>query len=309
MSLTNMLKSRPPFGAFLLMAALAWGAAVPGQVPSPLADSPERAALFSYDRSALLDVRETKVEKRGGATVKDVDFAPVPGEKRVKAFLVVPAGAGPFAGVLWVHWLGDKLSNRDQFLEEAVALAPRGAVSLLVDGMWAGPKWYESRDIDQDFEASVRQVIELRRALDLLAGEKGVDPARIGVVGHDYGGMYATFLAGFDGRARTYVLAAVTPSLMDWAFFSAQPRSRIDYIKKMAALDLMDALRRATGASFLFQFGKNDDYVSAAGASVYFAAAPGVKERKLYDAGHSLALPAVACDRADWLAQELGLSR
>ena len=121
--------------------------------------------------------------------------------------------------------------------------------------------------------------------------------------------MFATFLGGYDGRPRTYVLAAVTPSFLDWAFFAAQPRSRTDYIRRMAALDLMDALGRATGASFLFQFAKTDSYVSAAGASVYFAAAPGAKDRKVYAGGHDLSLPDAATDRAAWLARELGLPR
>ena len=295
------------FSILIVPAALLSAARDQNSPAAP--DFKDRVALFSYDRAAPLDVREIKAEKRGETIVKDIDFAPVPGAPRVKAFILIPSGEGPFAGILWVHWLGEKLSNREEFLEEALALAPRGAVSLLVDAMWADPNWYGTRDPDEDYPASIRQVVELRRALDLLVGQRGVDPLRPGVVGHDYGGMYATYLAGVDQRPKTDVLAAVTPSLLDWAFFLKQPKSKVDYIRRMAELDITDFLRRAKGASFFLQFAKNDNYVSRAGSAVYFAAAPGVKERKYYDADHALAVPAVASDRSAWLVRELGLRK
>ncbi len=40
------------------------------------------------------------------------------------AYLVVPAGKGPFAAILFGHWAmdGSPTRNRTEFLEEAVAL-------------------------------------------------------------------------------------------------------------------------------------------------------------------------------------------
>src|SRR5687767_6574728 len=90
-----------------------------------------QAALFRYDAAADLKVQEAGVEKQGTASVHDIRFTPVPGADPVKAYLVVPEGTGPFAGVLWVHWLGEPATtNRTQFLKEAVDLAPKGIVSL-----------------------------------------------------------------------------------------------------------------------------------------------------------------------------------
>ena len=57
----------------------------------------------------------------------------------------------------------------------------------------------------------------------------------------------------------------------------------------------------------LFQFAKNDIYVSRADSSVLLAAVPGRKERKFYDAEHSLAVEQAGADRDAWLAKELGL--
>src|SRR5688572_9393992 len=68
----------------------------------------EIAAMFDYDASAPLEILEDDVEDRDGIAVHDIEFAsPIPDTDPVSAFLVVPPGEGPFAGVLFVHWLGE----------------------------------------------------------------------------------------------------------------------------------------------------------------------------------------------------------
>jgi dienelactone hydrolase len=260
--------------------------------------------LFAYDASADLRLRTLGVERRGPATVVDLAFDGGSGAD-VTAYLVWPEVPGPHAGVLWVHWLGEPATtNRTQFLAEAVALAPKGIASLLVDAMWSAPEWYAKRVPEEDFENSRRQVVALRRAMDVLVAQ-GVDTSRLGVVGHDYGGMYAMLMAGADPRAKTYVYVATAPSLSHWAFFATQPKSKADYLRQNAVLELTDALRRVTNASTLFQFGTRDAYVSRADTAVLLGAAQGTKERKLYDAEHEMGLPDIAADRDAWLLKEL----
>jgi cephalosporin-C deacetylase-like acetyl esterase len=263
--------------------------------------------LFDYDTSADLKVREIGVEKRGDVTVSDITFEGVSGGEIVNAYLVEPPGSGPFAGILWVHWLGEEKCNRSQYLDEAIELAPKGAVSLLVDAMWSAPDWYRKRIPEQDYDNTIRQVIELRRAMDVLTAQSNVDKARIGFVGHDYGGMYGTLMAGVDPRAKTYVLMAVTPSLNDWAFYAAQPQSKVEYIRQNAVFELTEYIRQVHNASVFFQFAEKDIYISHMGAALYFRSANEPKERKFYDADHSLHTPEVAADRASWLIKELAL--
>jgi cephalosporin-C deacetylase-like acetyl esterase len=269
-------------------------------------DFAARAALFGYDAQAPLDVKEKGVEKREGASVHDLTFAPRAGET-AKAYLVLPEGKGPFAGVLWVHWLGEpETTNRTQYLAEAVMLASKGFVSLLVDAMWSAPDWYGNRVPEQDYENSIRQVIALRRAMDLLAARPEVDKARIGFVGHDYGGMYGMLMAGLDRRAKTYVYVAVVPSLNDWAFFARQPASKAEYLRQNAVLELTDYVQQVKNASTLFQFGKNDGFVSRADTMVVLNAAADPKERRFYDADHAMTPATVAEERDAWLVKELG---
>lgn len=267
----------------------------------------QRIALFNYDAKAPLGLQTSSIENRGAVTIRDISFAGFPGKTVVKAYLVTPDGTGPFAGILWAHWLGEAKSDRTEFLDEAVALAAKGCVSLLVNGLWADPAWYGDRVPENDYASSIQQVIELRRAMDLLLSQPGVDKARAGFVGHDFGGMYGTIAMGLDGRTKTNVFMAVNPSLLNWAFFAKQPASKVDYIRQNAVLDLTDFAAMLKGSS-LFQFSKTDPYISRADISVIYAAAPKPKDRKLYDAGHDLQGDVILADRDAWLVKELGLT-
>lgn len=267
-----------------------------------------RGALFEYDRRTPLEMTEVGREAAEGAVVRDIRFIAVPGGAPIKAFLVEPPGPGPFAGVLWVHWLGaPETTGRAQFLSEAVALSSKGAVSLLVDAMWSAPGWYDSRVPERDYESSIRQVIALRRALDLLAGQPRVDKARIGLVGHDYGAMYGMIASGVDRRPKANVFIAAASSLSDWAFFSRQPASKAAYLCQNAVLELTDYVRRIE-APILFQFAERDAYVSRSDTAVLMGAAAGRKVRRFYDADHAVAVPKAIEDRLSWLAGELELA-
>jgi len=266
--------------------------------------------LFKYDNKADLNVKEAGVKKQDNASIHDISFTPIAGKDLVKAYLVVPDGAGPFAGVLWVHWLGEAATtNRTEFLNEAVSLASKGTVSLLVDAMWSAPHWYSQRVLEEDYQNSINEVIKFRRAMDLLTSQKNVDTTRIGFVGHDYGAMYGSLFAGVDQRAKTYVFLAAVPSLNDWAFFTAKPKSMDDYLKQMSALQLTDYVAQVKNASILFQDGNPDEYVSMEQAEAFFAAANATKEIKIYDGvGHDMASKQVMLDRDNWLIEALGLT-
>ena len=293
-----------------IIIALALSALFAG--PSGAHDSEEfsaQRALFNYDATVPLKVTEKGVEKREGASVRDVTFNALTG-KDVAAYIVTPEGPGPHPAVLWVHWLGEpETTNRTQFLKEAVALASKGVLSVLVDTMWStavNPDWFGKRVPEQDYGNSIKQVIALRRAMDLLLAQPNVDKARIGVVGHDYGGMYSMLMAGVDQRARAYVYIAVVPSLNDWAFLGPQPKSKAAYLRQNAMLELTDYLRQVKNASTFLQFGTKDVYVSRVDGGI-LAAAAGAKNRKFYEADHDMHLPEIAADRDAFLLKELGL--
>lgn len=270
----------------------------------------QRIALFNYDDKAYFGVKDISTEKHGDVTVRDLTFTAIPGRDPIKAYLVVPKGNGPFAGILWMHWLGENNANRSQYLDEAVALADKGIESLLIDAMWSAPEWYSNRVPEQDYENSVRQIIEIRRAMDLLTSQKNVDKSRIGFVGHDYGGMYGAIAAGVEPRAITYVFIAVAPSLYNWAFFSKQPISKVDYVHQNAVLEITDYLGQIKNASVLGQFSKTDPYISRTDGFVFISGvASPTKERRLYEAGHDMVGEEIMRDRDEWLIRELSIKK
>jgi pimeloyl-ACP methyl ester carboxylesterase len=127
----------------------------------------------------------------------------------------------------------------------------------------------------------------------------------VGLVGHDYGGMYSMIMAGLEQRIKAQVYVAVVPSLNDWAFLGPQPKSKSAYLKQNSVLELTDYLREAQGASTLLQFGTKDVYVSRVDSGI-IASAAGTKNRKFYETDHAMNLPEIAADRDAFLLKELG---
>ncbi len=189
--------------------------------------------LFAYDRSVAFDLKEEPAKEQEGVTIRDVNYAAYAQKHgRIKAYLIQPSGKGPFAGVLFFHWLGDVKSDRTEFLDEAVALAKEGTASLLIQGYF--PWSEEPTEGETDHQQIVDQTIEVRRALDLLLSQPKVDRRQLGFVGHDYGAMFGTIVSGIDKRVKTYVLIAGMGGFSDWSlkYWSGPSKKGADVYKQ-----------------------------------------------------------------------------
>lgn len=285
------------------VALFAWAPAARAQ------DARALAELFRYDASAPLEVQVLKEETRGGVVVRDVTFNGGNGPRdRVHAFVVTPRGAGPFAAVLYAHWLGEKDSNRREFLAEALVMATQGVVSVLPDAMWSEEGWYGKRRYEDDFDSSRRQVVQLRRAMDLLLAQPGVDRKRVGFVGHDFGAMYGVLAGTVDQRARAYILMAATPRFADWMLYRKdKPRDLGAYVKRLGQLDPAAHVARLSPAPVFFQFAQSDKYVPREKALELLKAAGEPKLVRFYPVDHQMASRAGARDRYEWFLMQLSL--
>jgi dienelactone hydrolase len=264
---------------------------------------------FAYDPAVPLALREVGRDTRGAALVRDVTFDGGGGQAPVTAYLVTPAqGTGPHAAILYAHWFGDpKTTNRTQFLDEAVALAGRGVVSLLVDTMWLQRTWWRERTPETDFAGGARQVVAFRRALDLLLTQPGVDAKRVAFVGHDFGAMFGAVMGAADRRPTCYVFMAPTPRLSDWYLFNVKPADVAAYKAQLAPLDPIGAVGRLAPAPVFYQFATQDKYVPMPRPTEFYDATLARKLMATYETEHALALPEVAEDRVMWLTRELRL--
>jgi pimeloyl-ACP methyl ester carboxylesterase len=169
---------------------------------------------------------------------------------------------------------------------------------------WAG----DPTDSAADAERIVAEVTRLRRCLDLVLARPAVDPARLGVVGHDFGGMHAALLATVDRRPAAYVLVAAVPRWGDWFLpFWPIKEDRIDYLRAIRSLDPIEHVGAAAPARILFQFGRHDFYIAPMTGREFARAAGDAAELKAYDAEHEMALPEILADRTAFLERQLSL--
>lgn len=270
---------------------------------------------FDYDQKAPLDIREAGVERRGSVTIHDISYASPKGG-RVPAYLVVPTGKGQFAAILWGHWYmpGSEFLNRKEFLAEAVALAPSGVVSLLIDGPIARPGHVESNDplSEQQINDRVQAIVDMRRGADLLLARPDVDPKRLGYVGHSYNAETGAFLSGIDRRFKCFVLMAGTMS--DQITLKTKEvqdeRQKIGLEKfdaftaKYSWLDQGKYVSHAAPAVVFLQYGSQETFLTPERDREYAAVVSEPKQFKLYDAPHALNAEARR-DRIAFLAQQL----
>ncbi len=257
-----------------------------------------------HESDAPIEPRERSGSVRGSGSVIDLEWTELDGEP-TDGYLVVPAGSGPFPGILFFHWLEPEspTANRSEFLDEAVDLAGEGVASLHVQGRF--PWRVRPSGAEADRARVMAQVRELRRALDHLAERPEVDPTRIALVGHDFGAMYGAVLAARDPRVSGLAMLAAVPAFADWfvPFWRGVlgDLTEEQYRARLADLDPIAALPRVHPRPILLQFATDDEYVGADSAAALAAAAGAAGQRHDYDAGHALDLPTARADRAAWL--------
>lgn len=286
--------------AFLLLA-IAQGAAPATAAP----------ALFDYDSTRPLDIRETARREENGVVLRDITYATLGGGVNAATLITPKTGPGRAApAVLFVHWYGPPAptSNRTQFVPDGIALARRGVTSLLIDTPWSVPTYFRSRTRDQDYTRSVQQVRDLRRALDVLLAQPGIDRTRVAYVGHDFGAMYGTLAAAVDPRVTHVVFMAGTASFSDWFLYGPklEGEARDRFVAELAPLDPVRWLPRLKGP-LLMQFADTDEHVSTARREQLAAAAPKGADVRVYKAGHELSTESTR-ERLAWLEKVLRIA-
>jgi dienelactone hydrolase len=243
----------------------------------------------------------------GGVVIEDITIE-VPHAPSVAAYVVRPAGhlaPSSQAGILFLHWLGQIHNDRTEYLPEAVTLAGQGVVSVLPQGMFP---WAARPDgTAHDVRAVKRQVAAYQKALDALAAIPAVDPARIGLVGHDYGAMYGSLVADSDSRVQAMVLETPDARFGNWFakyFLGLHGQQRAEYLALFKGLDPVDHTARL-GDHVLFQWAGKDIYIGAKVRARYAASSPDAHVTLYPNADHLLDDAALE-ERDAFLADQLG---
>ena len=123
--------------------------------------------------------------------------------------LVVPEGDGPFPCAIFIT--GSGMQDRDEtlfghkpFLVLADHLARQGIASLRCDDRGVGG----STEGDVAEPDSVDLATDTAAMVEWVVGQEGIDPARVGLIGHSEGGLIGPMVAAEDGRVSFLVMLA-----------------------------------------------------------------------------------------------------
>ncbi len=184
-----------------------------------------------------LDVQVLEEERTDRYVRRKITFAPEPND-RVPAYLFFPVNkAARHPAMLCLHQttkigkgepagLGGKPN-----LQYARELAERGYVTLAPDYPNFGDYTIDVYKAGYA-SATMKGIVNHRRAVDLLVSMKEVDPKRIGVIGHSLGGHNSLFAAAFDERLRAAVTSCgfnsfrkyMNGNLKGWSHKGYMPR-------------------------------------------------------------------------------------
>jgi uncharacterized protein len=303
MTMMNVRKPRMLIGLALASAIICAVHAVPaGQAD----DLPLH--LFAYDRNLPLDVQERNRADMGDSTIIDLTYASPMGG-RVPAYLIVPKGTGPFAGMLFMHGMPGDRKGR---VEDCLRLASAGAVVLAIDAPFARPPAHFNLFFtEQDRVEQIQLIVDLQRGVDLLLSRPDVDPRRLAYVGFSFGGSMGGLFAGVERRLKAVALVVgagqVDHSTRSPGPFDNLPRDQqARWLSAMLEIDPIRFVGHAAPAALLFQNGLDDALVAVEDATRYQQAGSEPKLVRWYPAGHFLNDQATS-ERILWLQEQIGI--
>lgn len=207
--------------------------------------------------------------------------------KRLRGMLHRPSIRGAAPGVVLFHgFTGDRMESHWLFVKCSRALAEAGIASLRFDFYGSGESEGRFREVTLAGEIS-----DARRAVEFFRARKGIDAARVGLLGLSLGGAIAAMLAA-PVRARALVLwsAVARPTdLRSLAERLSRPVAGDGTIREygaqevssrfldgLEAADPLKAIRRFAWPTLIVHPGKDellaldhaDDFKRSAGARV-----------------------------------------
>lgn len=196
------------------------------------------AALLPIASAARAQVPTTPQLPTGVVERAIIVSGPVP----LPGTLTVPAGAGPFPGVVLVHGSGagdrdETIGGNKTFRDIAWGLAARGIVVLRYDKRpLVQPAWF----MKPGFTVKDETIDDAVSALALLREQTEVNASRTFVLGHSLGGMLAPRIAKADGKLAGLIIMAGATQLN----LGEQMDRQYDYIISISGAD-SDQVRKA----------------------------------------------------------------
>jgi len=258
----------------------------------------------AYDPQALLALREAPVKDFGFARLMDISYDS-PRGGRVTGYAVIPNGAAHPAGIVWQHW---GQGDRSSMLPEAIAMARRGAASILINSPNNRPNPPQVKTAEESLALWLQDVVDIRRAADALVQNYGVPATRLAYVGHSYGATMGGVIAVAERRFRALVLMGGFASIADSMLHPKDGSAgNLQFADVFSVIDAERFIGDAAPAAVLLQFARYDRFITEEQANRFAKAAGEPKLVKWYECGHEFNDAQSTADREDWLAKQLAL--
>jgi dienelactone hydrolase len=266
------------------------------------------AKTFSYESSKPLDFKSRTTPLGGqGVEVRDISFAG-PAGTRLNGYLASPSSSVKHPGVIYAHGAG---GNRSEMLDQAIAMAHRGAVALTLDMSYspdrALPLPAGMAGVRVRAQTEVDAVREIRRSVDLLRSLSFVDGDQLGYVGWSAGARMGAVAAGVEHRIRAFDLIAGGATPVSEYVDLAPEDLRPELESELGKTDPLRYVGHASPSALLFQDGRQDEIVPQPALKLLAKTGSEPKDIRWYDSGHAPTSKAWT-DSREWLAEHLGLT-
>ena len=247
-----------------------------------------RAGPFGYDPGQTLRVVDRgRVNHDYPIAVDDVSYTS--GTDRVSAYIVRPAGKhGKLPAVVYLHGAG---GDRQELLVPATWIAARGAIAMTITApseVAPEPRVKGVPFLRWQARIQARDVVAVRRAVDLLVARKDVDAKRIGFVGWSAGSHTGAILAGVEPRLHAVVLMSCGVAPVSEYVSLARPALQAPIRRYLGSVDPLRYVRHARASELLLQDGRTDTVVPHDALLTVIQATPHGTEVRWYPAGHAL---------------------
>jgi len=197
---------------------------------------------------------------------------------RVPGLMSWPDGRDPFPAVVFFHHGGRQTVAG--FRSEAGMLAKYDIASLFVTAPWLRPENDGLPAVPNTVRYFEQSIVDLMRALELLASMAEIDGGSLALVGHGFGAAASIPVLALSHQVHAGVLMAPSLRLSEvmragrhpfWR--GADPAELATESRRFAELDAEHFVGKIPVA-VLLQFGEQDEFVSMAESEQLCAAGP-----------------------------------
>ncbi len=176
----------------------------------------ESVFLPAVDALAPLAPEATPDPSTFDYSIEEVAFPGGPEGVELAGTLTLPPGPGPHPVVVTMSGSGPQ--DRDESMRPLTALKPFAVLADALTSQGVGVLRYDDRGVGSstgDYGAATIEDLaeDARAAIDYLETRADVDPARIGLLGHSEGGIYAAMLGASDPRVA--FIGMMAPAVID----------------------------------------------------------------------------------------------